>query len=193
MNILNFGLKGEILLNRIKKIGEEMKIAISGTHSVGKTTLFKELKKQEFDFFEDYYFIYEGARNSIERGYKIGTEHLQLDCYFRHLISERGENFITDRCIIDCLSYVRFYDIFDSNLVGLLEKNCFVDSRYDMIFYLPIEFEMEKDKLRIEDGRAKIDSIIGNYLYKYYCGKFHTVTGSIEDRINKVVDIIKEF
>ena len=69
-----------------------------------------------------------------------------------------------------------------------------VHKRYDIIFYTPIEFELEKDWTRFEDSefQKEIDEIILQKLDEYRI-PYITLRGSVEERIAIIENAIDLF
>jgi len=64
---------------------------------------------------------------------------------------------------------------------------------YDIYVYIPIEFGMINDKNRPidENYRREIDKELKSMLDKHI-SNYYTVSGTIEERINKLYEVIKE-
>jgi hypothetical protein len=99
---------------------------------------------------------------------------------------------ITDRSIIDVMAFTNL-----SKSISLDEKLSFCDyasnfiSLYDHVFYVsPEGVELEDNGVRVVDAeyRDQIDEEI-KYLLSTYgskINKFHTISGSVEERIEQV-------
>lgn len=182
-----------------------IKIAFSGTHSTGKTTLLLDI----YAAIGDKYNLRcstEVARKIIEKGYPLNMD-ANVDSYIHYindqLNEERGINecdiFISDRTLLDPLAYslvnsklprpyIPGYFIEMMENIWLLEKE-----RYDFYVYFPIEFKLEEDGIRPTDDsyRCDIDEMIMGLLMKYNI-KFITVTGNREKRMNYLMSIIEK-
>ena len=98
------------------------------------------------------------------------------------------QDFISDRTVIDVLAYAntmcrpsmtaRLKEMVELHL----EKN-----PYDLVFYIPIEFPLEKDGIRFEDEQYQkmIDLQILKYLKRYKI-PYITLTGTVEERLQKI-------
>jgi nicotinamide riboside kinase len=158
-----------------------MKIALSGAHGTGKTTIFNMLK----ELFPAYEFIEEivrtmckkkGITHSTQIDKKLQTEiHKQ---YCEILLAE--DNFISDRAISDTLSYMELYHGLESKKAENISKELMKE--YDLILYFPIEFAISDDGFRFT-GKESQRSM--DFLVKKHC-KFArnvvTVCGTIEER-----------
>ena len=149
-----------------------MKIGLTGTMSVGKTTLVDALKKS--DKFKHYKFATERSKYLSDLGIPLNTDStLKGQTVF---LAERcaellNENVITDRTIIDVMSFTSKADS-----INFKDKMLFEDyakrfiSEYDCIFYIPMEgVELEDNGVRCidEDYRNKIDFSIKRMISNY--------------------------
>ena len=99
-----------------------MRIAITGSHNTGKTSLLKKLwPRLEF---EGYDFYKEVIREIYQLGFSFNEnadDSSQLAMLALHLLHLKSENMITDRCILDNYVYAymlrdKGYDISDECL-----------------------------------------------------------------------------
>jgi hypothetical protein len=104
------------------------------------------------------------------------------------------ENIICDRSLIDAWAYTELADHVTKSVEIEETFNKAMDL-YDFIFYTPIEFQIESDGFRDTDMEYinKTDKVIQKYINKYNKSKCHFVTlsGSIEQRVNTMVDVLK--
>jgi len=126
-----------------------MKIAISGAHSQGKTTLVNAL--QDSGLLSDYMFKTSLTRGMQEAGYNInedGDETTQLAIMVKHFqrLSEKG-NIIYDRCALDGYAYSRVLPIRLKVLDIIRDLFLLMSRNYDIIFYVEPELPL------IEDGQ----------------------------------------
>jgi len=167
-----------------------MKIALSGSQSVGKTTLANKLNKHL-----KLPYIHEVARSMINltKEYNVdyrelkGTDHfyfqeaiLNIQYMLESLYQFTG--FISDRSLIDIQAYSKHYMRASYNV-------------YDYIIYVPIEFALEQDGIRHkgQDFQKEIDQKIQKLLKQYIPEhKIITVTGSVEERVEQVLKAIKK-
>jgi len=175
-----------------------LKISISGTHSVGKTTLVNNIKKRMIS--SNIHVIPEVARVLIDKGFKLNqdiTEYGIVNYITDYLFFERtinSEILISDRSLIDLLAYVKTNNSkkIRKKYVELIEEVVYEESkRFDFYIYLPIEFKLIQDNVRPEniDYQKQVDITLVN-LFKLYKIKPYTITGTISQRTNQVLKII---
>ena len=112
-----------------------MKIAISGAHSQGKTTLVKYL--QDINVLTDFKFKTSLTRGMQKAGYDInedGDEVTQLAIMTKHLqrLNEKG-NIIYDRCALD--GYAYSMSLVKDHVSSFLQV-LFLLSNYFLILYV---------------------------------------------------------
>jgi len=182
-----------------------MKIAFTGTHCTGKTTLLNEIKVV-YNKDGSFGYVPEVARKIIDKGYPLNAD-ANTDSYI-HYINEQlkseqkinnYELFVSDRTLLDPLAYalinkelprpyIRNYFIEMIENVWLLEKE-----RYDLYIYFPIEFPLNFDNVRSsdEDYRRDVDKMIYSLLTKYNV-KYVTIRGAVEKRLETFLNLIKK-
>ena len=127
-----------------------MRIAVSGTHGVGKSTLIDEFLRvhPEFEHEPEPY-----ARLVEDYGEEFSEEPTVED-FLRQLefnlerLGQHGENVIYERCPLDFLAYLNALDA--SVPETLLKRISDAMQQLDLIVYLPLESESggEYPKLR---------------------------------------------
>ena len=174
-----------------------MKIGFCGTMSVGKTTLVNALK--ELPEFKDYNFRTERSKYLMEMGIPLNTDSTVKgqSVFLAERASElMQENIITDRTIIDVMSFAQC-----SKSMNYLDKDKFEQfaacliHEYDHIFYVsPLGVNIEDNGVRETNVkyRKEIDQTIQHYLNKYgYRIKNVTlISGPTEERIERVKQAI---
>lgn len=148
-------------------------------------------KIRESGLLTDYQFADEIVRTLVrERGIKINEEgefNSQVAVFRAHKKNvENYANLITDRCCLDAMVYtLHNRKDFTTREINIFQR--YFDEtlpQYDLIFYLPVEFEVKDDGFRStnEIFRRKIDEYF-KALILIYDIKVVTLTGSIEERL----------
>ena len=131
-----------------------MRIAVSGTHGVGKTTLIEEFLRTHPAFThepEPYTVMVEDLGEEFSDDPNVEDFRRQLEFNIDRLRQHApGENVIYERCPIDFLAYV---DALDAGSVeALLESVSTAMQNLDLILYLPLDkdqiLESEYPKLQ---------------------------------------------
>jgi len=176
-----------------------MKITLTGTHSVGKTTLLKELQKQRC--LEKYTFVSEMTRklpkNKINSN---GTDEIQRAIMQMHVDNIKLKNCILDRGVFDGVAYTGYLNMYGNVSDEMFEKayDIFFQlvSEYDIVFYIPIEFQLVPDGVREEGNwffREWVDTRINavtKQFKDYY--KLVKVRGNLKERVKICLKAIKE-
>ena len=100
---------------------------------------------------------------------------------------------IFSRTIFDVVAYSMAYTVWSMEECGCWIKNYKQSEFYpDYIFYLPIEFEAVKDGVRDVYLRkqTEVDDAINMILTKCKI-KYYTISGSVDERVNKILEILK--
>ena len=176
-----------------------MKIAISGAHSTGKTTLIETLRVMPQ--FKDYEFFSNITRQLKEQGFKIneaGNDATQLKMMEIHAENANKDiNAIYDRCIMDPLAYTIYL-----NRQGQVSAEATLQTwqafsanigKYDVIFYLEPEFEIVDDGVRATDSQFRNDILeIFNFIIKMYEIPVICLTGSVQERVQQILNVLKD-
>ena len=174
-----------------------MKIGFCGTMSVGKTTLVNALK--ELPEFKDYNFRTERSKYLMEMGIPLNTDSTVKgqSIFLAERASElMQENIITDRTIIDVMSFAHC-----SKSINYLDKDKFEQfaacliHEYDHIFYVsPLGVDIEDNGVRETNAkfREDIDNVIQTLLNKYEhrIKNLTNIVGSTEERIEKIKQVV---
>jgi nicotinamide riboside kinase len=172
-----------------------MRIGLTGTMSVGKTTLVNTLKK--LPEFEGYNFATERSKylNSLGIPLNFETTIEGQTIFLAERVTElMQENIITDRTILDVMAFTKC-----ANKVSVLDSDAFEKYakrfifQYDYIFYIsPKGIDVEDNGVRETDVdyRRKIDETIQKLLLKHG-PVYYELTGSTEERIEQMLKTIK--
>lgn len=169
-----------------------MRIAISGTHFSGKSTLIATLLKQfpEFTSLDEPYLLME------EQGYEFSdppsTEDFEQQLEFSvKSITESGNNTFFDRSPLDCLAYA--LALGEVDVESWIHKMDSAIQLLDLIIFLPIE---DRDRIPIpvsEDLklRKKVDEnlqeiLLNDSLEILKDVEVIEIVGSLEKRVGMV-------
>ena len=172
-----------------------MKIGLTGTMSVGKTTLVKALS--EIEQFKGYTCTTERSQylNSLGIPLNHATTIEGQTIFLAERVTElMQDNLITDRTIIDVMAFTNC-----AKKVSYIDGDAFADyasrfvRQYDYIFYIsPEGMDVEDNGVRETDTtyRAEIDNEIKKLLNKYRPIYFE-LKGTTNERINQMMNIIQ--
>lgn len=176
-----------------------MRIAVSGAHLTGKTTLAGQLSSQ----LKGYSLLEEPYYELLEQGHEFselpGIEdfELQLDESINQIKSS-GEKTIFDRCPLDFLSYIqahkdsRFFEINDWK-----EKIDDAMDQLDLVVFVPVESPdiIDSSQSEYPELRDEVNSGIRNLIYDYELKsgfKAIEVSGNINNRLNRILGFINQ-
>lgn len=168
---------------------------VTGAHGTGKTTLITNLKEL---LVNQYFFSSSVTRTSGATINQKASDDDQRKILEAILVYEKEHKIfeitsILDRSFIDFYAYTIY--LYDQNRVSnstlQLVRKEFLDRvpKYTTIFYLPIEFEITDDGVRNTDAefQTKIDNIIRGLLTEHFADKYIAVTGTIQERIERIM------
>ena len=187
-----------------------MRIAFTGAHSTGKTTLLNELKNDK-QFNLEYEFIDEITRRMTKKGLKINeggddmTQILIMTEHIRNVYGGRADRLVRsihqiyDRCALDGIVYSHW--LLDK---GKINRSCFdaceliykkLKNKYDVIFYTS-----PKDVKLVDDGERSIDihfrediiSLFNMYMDSYK-GKIVVLEGPVEERLQTIKETLESY
>ncbi len=174
-----------------------MRIALSSTHGCGKTSILNKLKEA----YPSFHYVTEVARDCkypLNEKTSYSTQDFILrEQIRRELEKPINEIIISDRSTYDNLAYAWYArdegNISEEKFDELKRYATTWGMLYDHIFYIPIEFEMEKDGVRSEneDYRKNIDERVKELLW-YYKDEDNRTTlhGTVEERLETVKNVI---
>jgi len=174
-----------------------MRISISGSHSVGKTTLAAALAKAlpHYEVVPEPYYLLEEEGVLFEEMPSIENFELQLERSFQS-IHESGTDVIFDRCPLDILGYLVTHQDADSfQIADWLPRIQESLATLDLIVFVPIEkpdrVPVPRSQVRL---RAEVDSVLRDIIIDDTYGlevETITATGTLETRVRQVIEHIR--
>lgn len=168
-----------------------MKIAITGAHRVGKTTLAEKLHES----LPGYEYISEPYYELEEIGY-IFPETPTVDDYLTQLehsikrMAIKENNTIFDRCPVDLFAYIQATGE-AADLQSLYAKVQNAMDDIDLLVFVPIE---EPDLIQCPDTELPELRLQVNEILRDLIGDFDMetieVSGTISERLNQIMDRI---
>lgn len=168
-----------------------MRIAITGAHKVGKTTLAEDLAEHLSGYTlnkEPYYEL-------EESGY-LFSEIPDVDDFIKQFeysvqqIEEAGDNTIFDRCPIDILAYIHAIDQ-SRNIESLFETAQTILSTIDLLVFVSIETPdlISNQQTDLPKLRYKVNDILDNWIWDLGIDVIEvngTVSNRREQLLNKI-------
>ncbi|RAJ08655.1 AAA domain-containing protein [Chitinophaga skermanii] len=111
-----------------------MKIAIVGTHQVGKTTLAQAVHAE----LQDYTLLQEPYHDQNEAGIPTADDFIQQFNYSIKQVNTGNDRVIFDRCIIDILAYLHAVSP-TLNIQSFFTQAQTAISTIDLFIFIPIE------------------------------------------------------
>ena len=169
-----------------------MRIAVSGAHGVGKTTLCNDLAKALREGDKSAEVVTNVGRHlhaagiPVNKGTKEEQYPLFLEKHLVNLLAEYGSEFVIyDRTMVDTIAYGVANGNLDPRWISFLLKAApqFLNA-IDAYFYIPIEFPIEDDGLRATeiDYQLQVDRAVVDIL-KQCRPNMIRLGGSREERV----------
>lgn len=170
-----------------------MRIAITGAHKVGKTTLAEALQER----FPDYEHRTEPYYELEELGYGF-AEKPTADDFIEQLnhsikqLETSGENVIFDRCPIDFLAYINAVDS-SINIQPYYDRVEGIVKNIDLLIFVTIE---EPDLIVCKETdlpalRYRVDEILIEWIEDFGV-EVLKVEGTLQHRLTQVLDKIQQ-
>lgn len=183
----------------VKQSDKQVSLGVSGAPGVGKTSVVDEVARQvsrrhEVQLSKDV------ARSLARQGVQINTESSVNDYLafltvrLRDMLKLRADVVIYDRTLLDILTFMELNGDAHGWLRELIEELIrWQMSQLSLYFYIPIEFESEEDGVRIAapELNRRIDEITLGLLREYR-EDFITLRGSISERVNTVLESVRQ-
>jgi hypothetical protein len=180
-----------------------VKISFTGSHSVGKKTIINNLIN--YKPFKEYKIISNITRELLNE-YQIDinektNQRSQLIIFNKYI--EKFlliENYISDRSILDVFAYTLYLNKkVNKRIIDYMYNFCdlYIDSLYDLLFYVPIEYKIINDGIRSTNIKyqREIDNIIVSLIrhYEDRLINIYDISGTAEERTNKVLSYVLKF
>lgn len=174
------------------------RIAVTGTHCTGKTTLITALAAQFQDGFS---FTPEVARDLLARGVPM-NDGVTVDAYLQYVTEQlfrhrttNGTLVISDRTLLDLLAYILASGTpsVPSEYISMLRELVLLEARlFSIYIYLPIEFGLVADDVRPHDEqfRLSVDCTIRQLLAEFGL-PYVVVTGDLSERLRAVTRLLE--
>jgi len=166
-----------------------MRIAVSGSHVVGKSTLAKALADAlpQYQYVPEPYRLLEEEGHDFEEMPSIEDFELQLERSFQ-CVQESGTDVIFDRCPLDILGYLIAHRDADTfRLEDWMQRIQESVAELDMIVFVPIE---EPDRIAVSHSevqlRAEVDAVLRNIIVDDAYGlgiDVITTSGTVAERL----------
>ncbi len=170
-----------------------MRIAIVGSHGVGKTTLSTKLSEY-FGFPR----IPDIVRQASEKKFFINEEtppESQMWILSKQIELERNTPipWVADKALYDNVVYGNVI-LRDQKVKDVIRDIVIKEARYDMLLYVPIEFDIQDDGLRSLDVRFQksIDNAYLRFLSEHRLF-FHIIRGTVDQRLQHAAKLIEPF
>jgi deoxyadenosine/deoxycytidine kinase len=171
-----------------------LKIAFTGVHGTGKSTLAnifsKELNLNIFGSLREDWQSF-GIENFeiLPRDVRGVFQLIMLKKAINKENKFWKNGFITERSTLDFIPYTVHSSNMSEEVFEIYEMLIFERlQKYDLIIYTPIEFEASNEKLRADvNSREVMDKILTKYLFNWVDKeKLLIVSGSVEERCNQI-------
>ncbi len=165
-----------------------MRIAIFGTHKVGKTTLAEELLENLPGYtleLEPYYQLEFSGYEFSEA--PTPEDFIEQFNYSTKLILESGDNVIFDRCVIDILAYLHVLDPY-RNVQHFYETAQTLIAEIDLFVFVPIEEPdlIPKHQIELPKIRNQVDHVIRDWIEDFGIPVVE-VYGTLSERRDQVM------
>lgn len=174
------------------------RIAISGSHSTGKSTVINALKEIPA-LAKRFTFKGEILRDIKKTGLNIneyGSDETQRLVMSKFLEYSTIKNTILDRCALDGMVYTAY--LYEKNLVTKstlkIAEAIFENVRYDIRFYIAPEFEIVPDGTRSvnKEFRDRVAELFEEYMDSYKIIPVR-LSGSVEQRVSQFIETLAAY
>lgn len=175
-----------------------MKIAVTGAHCTGKSTLVEELQKIP-EIAKQFTFRGNITRKVKKEGKQInenGDDETQLLVISQHIENSIPKNVILDRCALDGLVYTTY--LYEKGKVSKqtlrIAEAVFENLHYDILFYIKPEFEIIKDGVRStgKEFQDRVAELFEEYIEAYNLPVI-LISGTVKERVKAITETIAHF
>lgn len=170
-----------------------MKIAITGAHRVGKTTLAEKLHEHfnNFELHAEPYYELEELGHIFSETPNIDDFTEQLE-YSIKQVSASGDNLIFDRCPIDLLAYIQAIGK-SENIESLYHKVQNVITEIDLLVFVPIENPdlISCPESELSELRHQVNEILNEWIWDFDIETLE-VNGTLAARLNQVINKVSQ-
>lgn len=173
-----------------------MKIAISGAHYTGKTTLGNQLITR----LTGYSFLEEPYNHLLEEGYEFYAKpsvedyEVQLELSIQQII-DSDEKTIFDRCPLDFLAYIKIHK--NSNFFKIEDWKEKIDdalNQLNVVIFVPVESPdlIPCPLSEYPELRDEVDTKVKDMIYDFesqFTFKVIEVSGNINSRVNQILEL----
>lgn len=168
-----------------------MKIAIIGSHQVGKTSLAEELLVHLPDYsleIEPYYqleaagFEFSGTPNA--------EDFVEQFNFSSKLILQPADNVIFDRCALDIMAYLNVLDP-NGDIQSYYKSAQTIMSEIDLLVFVPIEDpdRIAEHLITFPKLRRQVDDLLLDWI-DYFGTEVIGVQGSLSERVDQLLSRI---
>lgn len=164
-----------------------MKIAIIGSHNVGKTSLAEELWDRLPDYSLEMEPYYQLEASGFEfSGTPSAEDYVEQFNFSSKLILQRADNVIFDRCVLDIIAYIYVLDP-HCDIQSYYKSAQTIMSEIDLLVFVPIEDpdRIAKHQITFPKLRGQVDEVLHNWIDDFGT-EVIAVHGSLSDRVNQV-------
>jgi len=172
-----------------------MKIAVTGAHRVGKTTLIDKLSESLPEYIchtEPYYELEE--RGHVFSDIPTPEDYQAQLEYSIEQITDAGDHVIFDRCPIDLLAYIQATDELESiDIQSLYHRVQDTMAEIDLLIFVPIE---EPDVIDCPESelpklRHGVNEILSDWIWDFDLNTVE-VAGPISTRTNQIIQYLSK-
>jgi hypothetical protein len=170
-----------------------MKIAVTGAHRVGKTSLVESLQESLPEYLSRAEAYYELEEAGVDFSEVPGTEdYIMLLEHSIKQVATSENNVIFDRCPIDHLAYIQALDEFKNyNFGALFQRVQDAMAEIDLLVFVPIEVpdSIGCNASDLPGLRRRVNEILKDWIWDF-TPKVVVVSGSLYARGDQVLKAI---